>query len=143
MPTPLRLSLVIPCYNESGNLAALGAAVGPLVARVREATVSLPGGCAIGARPVDLHLKGLAAMGAEIELAGGYVLARSAEHITLFDIVKAIDGPVLDPLPVSGHAADELREVWREAAAGIERVLGNISLQQMCERARKSNMYYI
>ena len=33
MPTPLRLSLVIPCYNESGNLAALGAAVGPLVAR--------------------------------------------------------------------------------------------------------------
>jgi UDP-N-acetylglucosamine 1-carboxyvinyltransferase len=39
--------------------------------------VSLPGGCAIGARPVDLHLKGLAAMGAEIELTGGYVLARA------------------------------------------------------------------
>ena len=51
--------------------------LGPLVARVREAKVSLPGGCAIGARPVDLHLKGLAAMGAEIELAGGYVLARA------------------------------------------------------------------
>lgn len=74
---------------------------------------------------------------------GGYVLARSAEQVTLFDIVKAIDGPVLDPLPVSGHEADELREVWRQAAVGIERVLGSITLQQMCERARKSNMYYI
>lgn len=74
---------------------------------------------------------------------GGYMLARGGEFITLFDIVKAIDGPVLDPLPVSGHAADELREVWREAAVGIQRVLENITLQQMCERARKSNMYYI
>lgn len=74
---------------------------------------------------------------------GGYHLARPAEHITLFDIVKAIDGAVLDPLPVSGQEADELREVWREAAAGIQRVLESITLQQMSERARKSNMYYI
>ena len=74
---------------------------------------------------------------------GGYMLARSMEHVTLFDIVKAIDGPVLDPLPVSGHETDELREVWREAASGIQRVLESITLQQMCERARKSNMYYI
>jgi UDP-N-acetylglucosamine 1-carboxyvinyltransferase len=51
--------------------------LGPLLARVREATVSLPGGCAIGARPVDLHLKGLEALGASIEIAGGYVLARA------------------------------------------------------------------
>jgi UDP-N-acetylglucosamine 1-carboxyvinyltransferase len=51
--------------------------LGPLVARNREAMVSLPGGCAIGARPVDLHLKGLAALGAEIELTGGYVFARA------------------------------------------------------------------
>jgi UDP-N-acetylglucosamine 1-carboxyvinyltransferase len=43
--------------------------------------VSLPGGCAIGARPVDLHLKGLAAMGAEIELTGGYVLARAPDGL--------------------------------------------------------------
>lgn len=50
--------------------------LGPLLARRGEAKVSLPGGCAIGTRPVDLHLKGLEALGAEIELEGGYVHAR-------------------------------------------------------------------
>ena len=64
-------------YDTVRKMRASFLVLGPLVARVREATVSLPGGCAIGARPVDLHLKGLAAMGAEIELAGGYVLARA------------------------------------------------------------------
>src|SRR3546814_9957375 len=49
--------------------------LGPLLARACEATVSLPGGCAIGNRPIDLHLKGLEALGAEIELAAGYVKA--------------------------------------------------------------------
>jgi UDP-N-acetylglucosamine 1-carboxyvinyltransferase len=47
--------------------------LGPLLARTREARVSLPGGCAIGTRPVDLHLKGLEAMGAVIKLDGGYI----------------------------------------------------------------------
>ena len=64
-------------YDTVRKMRASFLVLGPLLARVREATVSLPGGCAIGARPVDLHLKGLAAMGAEIELAGGYVLARA------------------------------------------------------------------
>ncbi|HEX3486813.1 MAG TPA: UDP-N-acetylglucosamine 1-carboxyvinyltransferase [Micropepsaceae bacterium] len=64
-------------YDAVRKMRASFLVLGPLVARVREAMVSLPGGCAIGARPVDLHLKGLAAMGAEIELTGGYVLARA------------------------------------------------------------------
>jgi UDP-N-acetylglucosamine 1-carboxyvinyltransferase len=51
--------------------------LGPLVARCGEARVSLPGGCAIGTRPVDLHLKGLEQMGAAILLEGGYVHARA------------------------------------------------------------------
>lgn len=51
--------------------------LGPLVARAGEARVSLPGGCAIGARPVDQHIKGLQAMGAEISVEHGYVRARS------------------------------------------------------------------
>ena len=50
--------------------------LGPLVARCGEAHVSLPGGCAIGTRPVDLHLKGLEQIGAEIELDDGYIEAR-------------------------------------------------------------------
>ncbi|MBI3546689.1 MAG: UDP-N-acetylglucosamine 1-carboxyvinyltransferase [Gammaproteobacteria bacterium] len=51
--------------------------LGPLLARYGEAEVSLPGGCAIGSRPVDLHIKGLQAMGAEINLEGGYIHARA------------------------------------------------------------------
>ncbi len=51
--------------------------LGPLVARLQHARVSLPGGCAIGARPINLHLKGLASLGAEIELQHGYVEARA------------------------------------------------------------------
>ncbi len=50
--------------------------LGPLLARFGEASVSLPGGCAIGTRPVDQHLKALAALGAEIEVENGYVHAR-------------------------------------------------------------------
>src|SRR5205807_2598292 len=49
--------------------------LGPLVARMGEAKVSLPGGCAIGARPVDLHIRALLALGAAIELREGYVIA--------------------------------------------------------------------
>jgi len=50
--------------------------LGPLLSRFGECKVSLPGGCAIGARPVDLHLKALEAMGAEIKIEGGYIHAR-------------------------------------------------------------------
>jgi UDP-N-acetylglucosamine 1-carboxyvinyltransferase len=52
--------------------------LGPLVARAGQARVSLPGGCAIGARPVDQHIKGLQALGAEIAIEHGYVVARAA-----------------------------------------------------------------
>ena len=52
--------------------------LGPLLARHGRADVSLPGGCAIGSRPVDLHLQGLRAMGADIDVEGGYIRARAA-----------------------------------------------------------------
>ncbi len=51
--------------------------LGPLLARYGRAEVSLPGGCAIGSRPVDLHIKGLQAMGAEIDVQNGYILAKA------------------------------------------------------------------
>src|SRR5207302_8186738 len=50
---------------------------GPLLGRLREARVSLPGGCIIGARPINLHLKGLASLGAKVTIEGGYVHARA------------------------------------------------------------------
>ncbi len=55
--------------------------MGPLLARLRETRVALPGGCAIGVRPVDLHLKGFRALGAELEIAGGYVRAAAPRLI--------------------------------------------------------------
>ncbi len=67
-------------YELVKTMRASVLVLGPLVARHRKARVSLPGGCAIGARPINLHLKGLAAMGAIIELEGGYVEA-SAERL--------------------------------------------------------------
>jgi len=55
--------------------------LGPLLARFGKADVSLPGGCAIGSRPVDLHIKGMRAMGADIEVIDGYVRARAPEGL--------------------------------------------------------------
>ncbi|MBB4659979.1 UDP-N-acetylglucosamine 1-carboxyvinyltransferase [Parvularcula dongshanensis] len=64
-------------YDIVRKMRASFNVLGPLLAREHEARVSLPGGCAIGARPVDLHLKALEAMGAEVELDEGYVVARA------------------------------------------------------------------
>jgi UDP-N-acetylglucosamine 1-carboxyvinyltransferase len=58
-------------YDIVRKMRASILVLGPLLARTGEATVSLPGGCAIGTRPIDLHLKALQALGAEIELAAG------------------------------------------------------------------------
>jgi UDP-N-acetylglucosamine 1-carboxyvinyltransferase len=63
-------------YELVKTMRASVLALGPLLARFGHAKVSLPGGCAIGSRPVDQHLKGLTAMGAEIALEHGYMLAR-------------------------------------------------------------------
>lgn len=64
-------------YNLVKTMRASVLVIGPLVARMGLAKVSLPGGCAIGARPINLHLMGLEKMGAEIELEGGYVIAKA------------------------------------------------------------------
>src|SRR4249919_4161552 len=67
-------STVAP-YDMVRKMRASILVLGPMLARCGESTVSLPGGCAIGDRPIDLHLKALECMGAEIELAAGYVKA--------------------------------------------------------------------
>ncbi len=63
-------------YELVKTMRASVLALGPLLARFGEATVSLPGGCAIGSRPVDQHIKGLQAMGAEILVEHGYMIAK-------------------------------------------------------------------
>jgi UDP-N-acetylglucosamine 1-carboxyvinyltransferase len=66
-------------YEVVKTMRAAVLVLGPLVARARQASVSLPGGCAIGARPINLHLKGLEAMGVKITLNQGYVEAKGKE----------------------------------------------------------------
>jgi UDP-N-acetylglucosamine 1-carboxyvinyltransferase len=64
-------------YEMVSKMRASFWVIGPLLARMGEAKVSLPGGCAIGTRPVDLHLQALQSLGAEVEVDAGYVIARA------------------------------------------------------------------
>ncbi|HEX7027789.1 MAG TPA: UDP-N-acetylglucosamine 1-carboxyvinyltransferase [Gammaproteobacteria bacterium] len=74
---PTTIKEFIAPYELVKTMRASILVLGPLLARYGRAEVSLPGGCAIGSRPVDLHIKGLQAMGAEIEVEGGYIKARA------------------------------------------------------------------
>jgi UDP-N-acetylglucosamine 1-carboxyvinyltransferase len=77
-------------YELVKTMRASILALGPLLARSGEARVSLPGGCAIGLRPVDQHVKGLQAMGAEIDLDHGYIDAKAKRLVGtafVFDVV--------------------------------------------------------
>ena len=68
-------------YELVSRMRASFWVLGPLLARCGEARVSMPGGCAIGTRPVDLHLMGLRSLGAEISVDGGYVVARAPKGL--------------------------------------------------------------
>lgn len=80
-------------YDVVRKMRASILCLGPLVAKYGEAQVSLPGGCAIGTRPIDLHLEGLKNLGAEIVQENGYVLARTK---------KLIGGEILFEMPTVG-----------------------------------------
>ena len=69
-------SFSIP-YEISRKIRASILLLGPMLAKIGRASLPLPGGCAIGSRPIDLHLKGLIAMGAEIEQINGSIIAKA------------------------------------------------------------------
>jgi UDP-N-acetylglucosamine 1-carboxyvinyltransferase len=73
-----RITSTLAPYDIVRKMRASVLVLGPLLARCGEATVSLPGGCAIGTRPIDLHLKALQALGAQIDLREGYVRAHAS-----------------------------------------------------------------
>ena len=81
-------------YDLVRTMRASILVLGPLVARMGRARVSLPGGCAIGARPVNLHLKALQTMGAEIDLHDGYVEARASrlKGATIYFDISTVTG---------------------------------------------------
>ncbi|MBN2689352.1 MAG: UDP-N-acetylglucosamine 1-carboxyvinyltransferase [Gammaproteobacteria bacterium] len=82
-------------YNLVKTMRASILVLGPLLARFGQADVSIPGGCAIGARPIDLHLKGMQALGADIEVKDGYLKARASGKLKGAHIV-------LDTVTVTG-----------------------------------------
>ena len=101
-------------YDLVKTMRASILVLGPLIARFGEATVSLPGGCAIGARPVNLHLDGLKAMGAEIEINDGYICAKT----------KKLKGTnfSFSPVSVTGTANLMMAAVLAEGQSILENV---------------------
>ena len=81
------ITSVFASYDMVRKMRASFQVLAPLLARAREAKVSLPGGCAIGARPVELHLAALEQMGAKIELSEGYVTAKAPDGLKGSEIV--------------------------------------------------------
>ena len=77
-------------YDLVRKMRASVLVLGPLLARCGEARVSMPGGCAIGTRPVDLHLKGMERLGAQIELRQGYIDARASQGLKGAEIIFPI-----------------------------------------------------
>lgn len=74
---------------------------------------------------------------------GGYILARSPEDVTLRDIVTAIDGPVLDPLPLNDSSSSDLAPSWRRVAEKVQDALASVNIQHIIEHTSKGAMYYI
>ncbi len=122
-------------YELVKTMRASVLVLGPLIARYRQARVSLPGGCAIGARPINLHLKALAQMGVEIELDHGYVIAsapRLRGAVICFDQVTVtgtenlmMAATLADGVTILQNAAQEpevvaLAEYLIEMGASIE-----------------------
>ncbi len=131
-------------YDLVSRMRASFWVIGPLVARMGEARVSLPGGCAIGTRPVDLLIMALEALGAEIDIDGGYVVARarkglrggaikfpkvtvSGTHVAVMAAALAKGTTVIDNAacePEIGDVADCLNKMGaRISGAGTSRIV--------------------
>jgi UDP-N-acetylglucosamine 1-carboxyvinyltransferase len=104
-------------YDLVRKMRASVLVLGPLVARMGKARVSLPGGCAIGARPINLHLRGLAALGASIDLKHGYVEATAGRlkgADIYFDVVTVTGTENLMMAAVLAEGTTVLRNAARE-----------------------------
>ncbi len=104
-------------YDLVRKMRASILVLGPLLARMKRAKVSLPGGCAIGARPINLHLKGLSLLGAEIDLQHGYVEARADRlrgNEIFFDVSTVTGTENLMMAAVLAEGTTVLRNAARE-----------------------------
>ncbi len=113
-------------YELVKTMRASFLVLGPLLARFGAAEVSLPGGCAIGARPVDQHLKGFAAMGAHIDVKDGYVFARSDGRLQGARIV-------MDMVTVTGTENVLMAAVLANGRSTIENAAREPEVTDLCE----------
>jgi UDP-N-acetylglucosamine 1-carboxyvinyltransferase len=127
--TPAVTSVEAP-YELVSTMRASVLVLGPLVARAGRARVALPGGCAIGVRPIDLHLKGLERLGAEIQLAQGYVEARAARlkgARIVFDLVTVTGTENLMMAAALAEGTTVLENAAREPeVSDLARLLGTM-----------------
>jgi UDP-N-acetylglucosamine 1-carboxyvinyltransferase len=93
-------------YDLVKTMRASILVLGPLMGRFGEADVSLPGGCAIGARPVDVHVKGLQAMGAQVEIVDGYIRARAGRLHGAHIVMEAVSVTGTENLLMAASLAD-------------------------------------
>ena len=74
---------------------------------------------------------------------GGYVLARPPESVSLLDIVVAVDGPLLQPLPGGDARAEDVGTAWKKVADGLSEVLKEITIQSILDESSTPEMYFI
>jgi len=113
-------------YEIVSQMRASILVLGPLLARFRECEVSLPGGCAIGQRPIDMHLKALEAMGAHIEIKGGYVRAEAPEGLKGSRII-------FDKITVGGTENILMAAALAEGETEIINAAREPEIVQLCE----------
>ena len=117
------LTSVFASYDMVRKMRASFQVLGPLLTRMGEAKVSLPGGCAIGARPVELHLNALEAMGAKIELAEGYVTATAPDGLHGAEIV----------VPFVSVGATETAMMAATLARGTTKIVNAAREPEICD----------
>lgn len=120
-------------YEIVSQMRASILVLGPLLARFGECEVSLPGGCAIGQRPIDLHLKALEAMGAHIEIKGGYVRAEAPEGLHGAKII-------FDNITVGGTENIVMAAALANGTTTIINAAKEPEVVQLCEMIRDAGV---
>ncbi len=124
-----KLNGTVATYDIVKTMRASILVLGPLLARFGKCDVSLPGGCAIGQRPVDLHLKALETMGAEIEIKNGYIEARAPRGLTGTTIV-------FDKITVTGTENIVMAAALAKGTTKIINAAKEPEVVQLCEVLR-------
>jgi UDP-N-acetylglucosamine 1-carboxyvinyltransferase len=120
-------------YEIVSQMRASILVLGPLLARFGECEVSLPGGCAIGQRPIDLHLKALEAMGAHIEIKGGYVRAEAPDGLKGAKII-------FDKITVGGTENIVMAAALAHGTTTIINAAKEPEVVQLCEMIRDAGV---